>query len=280
MNTFFHPRDGPDLPQQLEIVLVAGGPGWGRGWGPGRRGACTCRFSCCCWQEGWRKLAVGPPMSWTIALELGVMGEALHLFSTLSWLREVTIRPWWKAREQKLHPPKHPRLWATEKRHLLDGRHAPLLVVHGVDLPGEGQGVHRVQFLLVQGHGWRVHHQAAAAVGLEDGLPPDGVMLLVLDFRSQGVVVLVRTHPPRRRAPPPRRRHRRPRGRSRAVPRMSVRVFTSSPFESRRAISRWPAPPCRRPAGPPPRPGGWSGGPCRPSSRSGRSGGDWPPGRR
>ena len=31
---------------------------------------------------------------------------------TLSWLREVMIRPWWKAREQKLHAPKQPRLWA------------------------------------------------------------------------------------------------------------------------------------------------------------------------
>ena len=35
---------------------------------------------------------------------------------TLSWLREVTVRPWWKAREQKLQAPKQPRLWVMEKR--------------------------------------------------------------------------------------------------------------------------------------------------------------------
>ena len=35
---------------------------------------------------------------------------------TLSWLREVTIRPWWNAREQNRHAPKQPRLWMTEKR--------------------------------------------------------------------------------------------------------------------------------------------------------------------
>ena len=29
---------------------------------------------------------------------------------------EEMVRPWWKAREQKLHAPKHPRLWVTEKR--------------------------------------------------------------------------------------------------------------------------------------------------------------------
>ena len=35
---------------------------------------------------------------------------------TDSWLREVTMRPWWNASEQKLHPPKQPRLWMTLKR--------------------------------------------------------------------------------------------------------------------------------------------------------------------
>ena len=73
-------------------------------------------FFICCLQEVWRKLADGPPTSWTYPLNLGSRTKPSTSRTTLSWLREVTILPWWKAREQKLHPPKQPRLWVTEKR--------------------------------------------------------------------------------------------------------------------------------------------------------------------
>ena len=68
----------------------------------------------CFWQLVWRKLALGPPTSWMYPLNPGSWVSSSASSSTDSMDRLVTIRPWWKASAQKLHPPKHPRLWVME----------------------------------------------------------------------------------------------------------------------------------------------------------------------
>ena len=66
--------------------------------------------------------------------------------------------------------------------------------IHGVYLPGVGQGVQRVQLLPAQGTGRRVHHQRPALTGLEHGTAPDRVVLVIFDLGGAGVGRQVGAH--------------------------------------------------------------------------------------
>ena len=129
-----------------------------------------------------------------VALELGVPSEALHLPDHALVAAGGDHPPLMEGQGAEIAPAEAPPVVGDGEAHLLDGGHAALRVVHGVDLPGVGQLGHRVQLLPGEGHGGGIDHQGTVPVALEDGLAPDGVVLLVFDLGGQGVVPLVRDH--------------------------------------------------------------------------------------
>ena len=78
--------------------------------------------------------------------------------------------------------------------HLLNGGHAPHVVVHGVGLPHIGELGHPVHLRCGEGHGRGIDQQQVPAVALEDGLAHEGVVLVILDHVGPGVVLLAGGH--------------------------------------------------------------------------------------
>ena len=89
-------------------------------------------------------------------------------------------------------PAEAPSVMGDGKLYLLDGRYAVL--VHGMHLPGVGQGVQGVQLLPPQRPRRRVHHQIPPLAGLHHRAAPDGIMLVVFDLRRPGIGRLVRAY--------------------------------------------------------------------------------------
>ena len=83
--------------------------------------------------------------------------------------------------------PEAPPVVGDGEAHLLDGGHAPHIVVHGVGLPDVGQTGHPVQLPGGQGKGGRVDNQKPVSVFLEDGLSGHRIVLLVLHHVGFGV---------------------------------------------------------------------------------------------
>ena len=71
--------------------------------------------------------------------------------------------------------------------HLFYGRHAAHWLVPRMGLPGEGQSGHGVEFRRVKRHGGRICNKIAAAVGLRQHPPPDGVVLGVFRTGRRGI---------------------------------------------------------------------------------------------
>ena len=126
-----------------------------------------------------------------VALELWVVGEALHLPDDALMAAGGDHTTLVEGKGAEVAPAKAPPVVGHGEADLLDRRHAAHGVVHGVDLPGVGQLGDVVQLLLIEGHGRGIHHQHLVPMGLKDGLAPDGVVLLVFDLGGEGVVPLV-----------------------------------------------------------------------------------------
>ena len=77
---------------------------------------------------------------------------------------------------------------------LLDGGHAPHAVIDRMGFPHVGQFRHMVQLCRGQGHGGGIVDEVLTAVGLDDRLAPDGVVLIVLHQVGGGVGLLVPGH--------------------------------------------------------------------------------------
>ncbi len=65
-------------------------------------------------QRIWYMLAVGPPMSLMTPENSGSAAILRTSFSTDSCERDWMMRPWWAVIEQKVQPPKQPRMIVTE----------------------------------------------------------------------------------------------------------------------------------------------------------------------
>src|SRR5438270_9964498 len=65
-------------------------------------------------QRIWYMLAVGPPTSLMMPLNSGSAASLRTSLTTDSGDRDWMIRPWWAVIEQKVQPPKQPRMIVTE----------------------------------------------------------------------------------------------------------------------------------------------------------------------
>src|SRR4029077_14149151 len=65
-------------------------------------------------QRIWYMLAVGPPMSLTTPENSGSAAILRTSLRTDSWDRDCIMRPWCAVMEQKVQPPKQPRISVTE----------------------------------------------------------------------------------------------------------------------------------------------------------------------
>src|SRR5918912_2845023 len=65
-------------------------------------------------QRIWYMLAVGPPTSLMTPAKSGSAASLRTSPSTDSWERDWMMRPWWAVIEQKVQPPKQPRITVTE----------------------------------------------------------------------------------------------------------------------------------------------------------------------
>src|SRR5207237_5610667 len=65
-------------------------------------------------QRIWYMLAVGPPTSLMTPWNSGSAAILRTSFSTDSCERDWMMRPWWAVIEQKVQPPKQPRMSVTE----------------------------------------------------------------------------------------------------------------------------------------------------------------------
>ena len=127
-----------------------------------------------------------------VALEAGVAGQGLHLPQDALMAAGGDDPPLVEGQGAEVARPEAAPVVGHGEAHLLDGRHAPHLVIHGVGFPDVGQLGHEVQFGSGERHGRRIDHQQPVAVALEDGLSPDGVVLLILDLVGLGIRPLIR----------------------------------------------------------------------------------------
>ena len=188
-----HPGDGPELPQQAQVVPVVRVQVFAGGGG--QAGAVLAHAVLCLLLAGGvAEVGGGSPHVMDVALELGVSGEALHLPDHALVAPGGDHPPLVEGQGAEVAPAEAAPVVGHGEADLLDGGHAPQGLVHGVDLPGVGQLRHRVQLLPAQGHGGGIHHQDPVPVGLADGPAPDGVVLLILHLGGQGVVPLAGGH--------------------------------------------------------------------------------------
>lgn len=93
-----------------------------------------------------------------------------------------------------MHPPKHPRLCATGKAHLLDGGDAAESVVHRVHLAHVGKLGDLVELLTRKRHRGRIDDERVTPVCLPERFAANGVVLLVFELCRERVGVLVPAH--------------------------------------------------------------------------------------
>ena len=185
-----HPRHRPDFPQQGQVVGMAGiqiFAGCGSQTGAIFAHAVLHLLSAAGVAEVGRRTAHVVD----IPLEQGISGEALHLPHHALVAAGSNHPSLVEGQRAEIASPEAPPVVGHGEAHLLNSGHAAQRVIHGVDLPGIGQLRYEVQLLPAQGNGRRVHHQGLATVGLEEGPAPDGIMLLVFNLGSQGVVPFI-----------------------------------------------------------------------------------------
>ena len=174
-----HPGDGPELPQQGDIVRMVRvqiGAGLRRETAAVRAEAQLFLFQA----AGMAEIGRGPSNIVDIALEQGVPGHGLRLRDDAFMAAGGDVPSLVEGQGAEIAAPEAAPVVDDAEAHLLDGGHAPQGVVHGMGLPGEGQGRQGVQLRRLQRRGGGIHHQPALVVLLQKGPAPDGVMLPVL----------------------------------------------------------------------------------------------------
>ena len=188
----FDAGDGPDLPQQLEVVGLVGvqvGAGLGGQAGPVPAHA---RLELLL-TGGMPEIGGGPAHVVDVALKAGVLHQALRLPQHALVAPGGDGPPLVEGQGAEVAGPKAAPVMDDGEADLLDGGHAPHGVVHGMGLSHIGQLEHGVQLGGGQGHGGGIGNEQPVPVLLQDGLPPHRVVLLVLHLIGLGVGPLVGT---------------------------------------------------------------------------------------
>ena len=186
-----HPRHLPDLAQEHQIVGVVGVQIGTRRGGQAGPAPAHSRLHLLL-AGGAAEVGSGAAHVVDVALEAGVAGQGLHLPQDALMAAGGDDPPLVEGQGAEVARPEAAPVVGHGEAHLLDGRHAPHLVIHGVGFPDVGQLGHEVQFGSGERHGRRIDHQQPVAVALEDGLSPDGVVLLILDLVGLGIRPLIR----------------------------------------------------------------------------------------
>ena len=188
-----HPGDGPELPQQGQVVAVVGVQ-----VGAGGGGQAVPLLAQAVLQL---LLAGGPPEVGggaahvvDVPLEPWVLGEGGDLPDEALVAAGGDHPPLVEGQGAELAGPEAPPVVDDGEAHLLNGGHAPHAVVHRVGLPHVGQLCHLVQLLGVQGHGGGIADEVPVPVGLDHRPAPDGVVLVVFHQVGLGIGPLAPAH--------------------------------------------------------------------------------------
>ena len=136
----------------------------------------------------------GSPHVVDIALEQGMPGHGLRLGHHAFVAAGGDVPSLVEGQGAEIAAPEAAPVVDDAEAHLLDGGDAPHLIVHGVGLPGEGQGGQGVQLRRLQERGRGVHREIPVGVLLQQRPSPDGVVLRVLHAAGLGVGPLVLPH--------------------------------------------------------------------------------------
>ena len=162
---FFNAGYGPDLPQQRQIVAVAGVQIFaGRGGQAGPVFAHAVFYLL--FAGGVAEICRRSAHIVDIALELRVPDKPLYLPHHAFVASGSDHAALMKSQGAEITPAETAPVVRDRKPHLLNSRHAALGVIHGVDLPDVGQAGYKIQLLPVQRHRRRVYHQRPVSMPL------------------------------------------------------------------------------------------------------------------
>ena len=182
-----HPRDGPELPQQGEVIAVVGIDILAGGGGQTALVGAHAVFQLLL-AGGSAEVGRGAAHVVDIALEIRQFGKSRHLPDDALVAAGGDHAALMEGQGAEVAAAEAAPVVDNGEFHFLQTGHAAHGLIHGVVLPGVGQLRHPIQLFGGQGHGRGIHQQPAFILLLQDGLAPDGVMLGILHPCGIGIV--------------------------------------------------------------------------------------------
>ena len=188
-----HARQGPELPQQLDVVAVvrhevaAGNrrQAWLAAAGAALQLSVAGRAP---------EVRRGPAHIVDIALEARHLREDFRLAQDGAVAAALDDAPFMRDNRAEVAAAKTAAMAHEAELHLADGRHAAVLFVDRMVGAHIGQVVDGVHARLIEGHGWLVLHHAPLVVLLGEPPPADGVLLQIFQLKRGRELFFARLH--------------------------------------------------------------------------------------